>query len=97
MRKITQESINAFNNDKSFKKANMEVTVDDNETALYLHGNKIAKKIKDELFISNAGWYSNTTKERLNGLDNVWINQVNYQWFLNGEPWKNAGGWTKVS
>jgi hypothetical protein len=46
------------------------------------------------LSISNAGWASNTTKERLNGLPNVRIHQKNWNWFLNGVEWN--GEWTRV-
>ena len=46
------------------------------------------------LSISNAGWQSNTTKERLNGLPNVGIYQKNWQWYLNGNEWN--GEWTRV-
>jgi len=44
--------------------------------------------------ITNAGWQSNTTKERLNGLSGVSIYQKNFQWFLNGKPWN--GDWITV-
>jgi hypothetical protein len=46
------------------------------------------------LSISNAGWASNTTKERLNGLPNVRVQQKNWNWFLNGVEWN--GEWTRV-
>jgi len=42
MRKITEESINAFMNAKRFKKANMSVEVLPNVTLLKLHRNSIA-------------------------------------------------------
>lgn len=102
MRKITQESIDAFYNFRSFKKSNMEVTVlnEDNqngwkEAKLYLHGNCIAiLNQKTGLTISNAGWQSNTTKERLNGLHGVNIFQKNWTWFLNGKEWN--GDWINI-
>lgn len=90
MRKITKESIEAFLNSKSFRKANMEVEVKDNVTILRLHGNAIAYRYNDPektLSITNAGWFSNTTKERLNSIPNVSIKQKNYTWYLNGELW----------
>ena len=74
MRTITRESITAFNNAKSFKKQNMSVEVLPNVTILKLHGNSIAyqyKKTEKTLSITNCGWQSNTTKERLNGLNGV--------------------------
>jgi hypothetical protein len=87
MRKITKESVAAFNNGVNFKKANMEVEVVKNNVFMYLHDNLIAQKVNGVLSITNAGWQSNTTKERLNGLDGVSINQKSFVWYLNGEKW----------
>ena len=94
-RKITKESVNAFLMRKTFSKGNMQVDECYGQYRLRLHNNVIA--VLDEfnmLSISNAGWSSNTTKERLNGLPNVRINQKNWNWFLNGEQWN--GEWTRV-
>jgi hypothetical protein len=90
MRKITKESINAFLNAKKFNKQNMSVQVLPNVTVLKLHGNEIAYLYNDPnktLSISNCGWFTPTTKERLNALPNVHIQQKNFKWFLNGEEW----------
>lgn len=90
MRKITKESIDAFLNAKKFKKSNTEVRVLPNVTVLILFDNEIAYKYNDPqntLMITDAGWQTNTTKERLNGLPNVSIHQKNRQWYLNGEKW----------
>lgn len=87
MRTITFESIQAFNNSEKFKKSNMKVEVNDKGTFMYLHNNLIAKRVHNRLFITNAGWQSNTTKERLNGLDGVSICQKNFVWYLNGKEW----------
>ena len=90
MRQITKDSINAFMNAKTFKRQNMEVQVLPNVTILYLHNNAIAYKYNDPertLTITNCGWFSNTTKERLNALPNVHIQQKNFVWYLNGKEW----------
>ena len=88
MRKITRDSVNAFLNRQTFKRQNMEVTSFDDSFYLKLHGNTIAVLHGDgTLMITNAGWQSNTTKERLNGLPNVNIHQKNFVWYLNGEEW----------
>jgi len=90
MKKITEQSINAFLNAENFNKANTSVEVLPNVTILKLHNNPIAFKYNDPnetLSITNCGWFSNTTKERLNGLPNVKINQKNFEWFLNGKQW----------
>ena len=93
MRQITKDSINAFMNAKTFKRQNMEVEVLPNVTILYLHNNAIAYRYNDPertLTIQNCGWFSNTTKERLNALPNVNIVQRNFQWYLNGKEWNGA-------
>ena len=55
--------------------------------ALYLHGNEIARHVDGGFTITNAGWFSSTTKERLNGLPDVNISQKAGTWFLNGKEW----------
>lgn len=90
MRKITEESVDAFMNARKFKKANMEVEVLPNVTILKLHGNKIAYRYNNPertLSITNCGWFTNTTKERLNALEGVNIYQKNWEWYLNGKQW----------
>lgn len=94
-RKITQESISAFLAGRKFSKSNMSVDIEGSLISLKLHGNTIA--IIDGLgvlSISNAGWSSNTTKERLNGLPGVHIKQKNWSWFLNGMEWD--GRWKRI-
>jgi hypothetical protein len=95
MRKITREAVDKFLSKTPFSKSNMKVEDAGGIFKLKLHNNTIA--VLDEfnmLSISNAGWRSNTTKERLNGLPNVRINQKNWNWYLNGQEWD--GAWTRV-
>ena len=90
MRKVTEQAIVAFENQKAFKKANTSVKVLPNVTVLELHGNAIAYKYNNPertLSITNCGWFSVTTKERLNGLKGVCINQSKGVWYLNGKEW----------
>ena len=87
MRQITKESIGAFMNEKRFKKHNMQVEVLPNVTILKLHNNAIAYRYNDPqrtLSISSCGWFTPTTKERLNALPGVHIQQKNFKWYLNG-------------
>ena len=94
-RKITQESVSAFLAGRKFNKGNMSVEVDLEYTKLKLHGNTIATiDALGVMSISNADWASNTTKERLNGLPNVRINQKNWNWYLNGVEWD--GEWKRI-
>jgi hypothetical protein len=90
MRKITNEAVSAFMQARSFKKGNMTIEVLPNVTVMHLHGNAIAYLFNDPertLTITNRGWFTNTTKERLNALPNVHIYQRNFQWYLNGKEW----------
>jgi hypothetical protein len=95
MRKITSDAVRAFRTKQPFKRGNTQVKVFDNSVGLFLHGNMIAEYASDGgLYINDGGWQSNTTKERLNGLPNVFVYQRNFQWYLNGEAW--TGDWTLV-
>jgi hypothetical protein len=96
MRQITKESVKAFLNGNKFNKSNMNVTVEPNVTILKYQGNAIAYKYNDPeqtISITNCGWESNTTKERLNGVINLSglnigrIYQKKWQWYLDGKEW----------
>ena len=90
MRKISEESVAAFMSAKKFKKGNMQVEVLANVSILKLHNNPIAYKYNDPqgtISIQTCGWFSNTTKERLNAIPNVHIKQKDWNWYLNGEQW----------
>jgi hypothetical protein len=90
MKKITQKSINAFLNARPFKFDNMQVEVLPNVTVLKLYNSAIAYLYNDPkrtLSITNDGYFTNTTKERLNALPGVSICQKNYNWYLNGGLW----------
>ena len=90
MKLITKQSIEAFMDARPFKKSNMEVKVLPYVTILKLHGNRIAFRYNDPnktLSVTNCGWQTNTTKERLNAIPGVRIHQKNWEWYLNGEKW----------
>lgn len=90
MRKITSEAVNAFNSATPFNKQNMQIEVLPNVTVMKLHGNAIAYRYNDPLktlSITNCGWESNTTKERLNAIEGVGISQKAGIWYLNGKEW----------
>ena len=96
MRKITSEAVDKFLSKTPFRKSNMSVEESYGVYKLKLHGNTIATI--DELgvlSVSNAGWATNTTKERLNGIPGVRVNQKNWTWFLNGVEWD--GNWKRIS
>ena len=89
-RKITKEAVSAFVNGIRFRSGNTSIDVKDwdggKAVTMYLHGNTIAERFTSTgvTKITNAGWFSNTTKERLNGLPGVSIFQKKGVWYLNG-------------
>lgn len=83
MRKITEQVVGAFERRQSKKVGNTET----DGTSLWLFGNKIAEYREGGIWITNAGWSSPTTKERLNGIYGVHITQKKGEWFLNGHRW----------
>jgi len=91
MRQITKQSINAFYNKGKLKKQNMNIYYCsfDQTSRMLLHSNCIATydHANKHLKISNCGWFSNTTKERLNALEGVSIQQKSFKWYLNGVEW----------
>lgn len=95
-RLITTQAVNAFMSGEVFNKDNTSVTISGDFINLKLHNNTIAshKLGGGSVNITNAGWTSNTTKERLNGLPNVSIVEREGVWYLNGQEWD--GMWTSV-
>jgi hypothetical protein len=90
MTKITLDAVYAFMNAEKFKRDNTEVYQCLNVTVLSLFGNDIAYRYNDPestLSITNRGWFSKTTKERLNGIPGVHITKRKGKWHLNGEQW----------
>ena len=93
MRTITQMAVNKFLKGETFKRDNTEVWVFTTQkvSRLFLHDNEIATKVNNTIKIDNCGWFSTTTKERLNGLlrtlGRIGIQQKNYKWYLDGKEW----------
>jgi hypothetical protein len=92
--KISTQAAKAFLNFENYRNSNTEVRVyDANEKdiccQLFLHGHCIATNYKDKDYITiqNCGYFTKTTKERLNALPNVNIYQKDWMWYLNGNPW----------
>lgn len=90
MKTITSNAIEKFLNAETFKSSNTIVEVLPNVTILKLFGNAIAYQYNDPektLSITNCGWNTATTKERLNAIPNVNIVQKKGVWFLNDVEW----------
>ena len=85
----TRRAINAFMSDRKIKLQNTEVYIKGRKTIMALHGNEIAFKCHKtgEISITNCGWETNVTKERLNGIPGVNIKQVRGIWHLNAKFW----------
>lgn len=96
MRTITEKSINAFINATNFNSSNTIVNLVGDFTFLSLFGNLIAKRNKKTgvISITNCGWFTNTTKERLNAIPGVSIVQKAGKWYLNGNEWD--GNWIEI-
>src|SRR3990167_162423 len=90
MRKITMQTCSAFKCSDTLKIGNTYT----NGKALYLHGNKIAEKRNDRIWITNAGWDTNTTNSRLNGLHGVRVYHEKGKLMFNGIEWN--GDWIRV-
>jgi hypothetical protein len=90
MRLATERIMRAFRNRESLTLSNTRT----DGTSVWLFGNKIIDRRSDGIWITNAGWNSNTTRERLNGLENVHVQQKNFQWYLNARAWD--GRWVNV-
>ena len=91
MREITKKSVNAFMNNVNFRESNTEIKAGKQFTQMFLFGNLIATRYRNgNLFITSAGWRSNTTKERLNGIPGVSIKQKNGVWYLNKKKWNGT-------
>ena len=103
MRKVTEECCKAFLRGEPLRRDNTEVVVGSEGTvavSLRLHGNEIARMYRDgTIFISDAGWATNVTKERLNGLLRMLgkdlIYQKDFAWQHKGEDFP-SGEWVMV-
>jgi len=91
MSKATEQIVNAFLAGDVKNTANGST----DGVGLMLFGNRIAEHRKEGLWITNCGWFTMTTKARLNALPDVSIKQVKNKWYLNGNEWD--GTWIKVN
>jgi hypothetical protein len=91
MRQVTEQIVSAFLRNETRKVGQTRT----DGVSIWLWENKIAEFRENGLWITNAGWPSNTTKERLNGIPDVQIVQKKGQWYLNGHAWD--GEWVHVA
>jgi len=86
MRKITQDIANALFARQDVNKGNTATL----NGEVFLHGNKIAKIEDGALLMTLAGWNTPTTRERLNGIADVFgakkrYSQRNWEPYLGDE------------
>lgn len=93
-RKTTTQAINAFMSGRKYKSSNTQVLIEDGISKLYLFSHLIAIKDNSTISICNANHFTNTTKERLNGIPGVSIHQVKEKWYLNNVSWD--GQWITI-
>jgi len=93
MRQITKKMVSVFlqQDEVAIKSGDDQVTCVDGEKALHLHGHVIALQKKGKVEISNRGYETNVTKDRLNGVLELMgkskykIYRKNFVWY-----WKNG-------
>ena len=102
MRKIEEEMVTAIKEARPYKKDNTEVTYDlgNNQVVIRLHGNLIAYIDNDvfNLYLSDAGYRTKTTKSRLNAILSLYdlgkIYSKSRKWYLKTddeeEEWKGS-------
>ena len=103
MKKITKEACEAFINGVPYNNSNTKVVLFNDFALMTLFNNYIAKRGTTDnanaVVLSDGGWESNTTKERLNGLLEClnapfFIMQRKYVWYVtDGKkriPWKSG-------
>lgn len=100
MRQITRDAVYAFNNGYKFRRDNTRVAVDtDGDRYFYLHNNLIAFTDSDKFYITDGGWQSNTTKERLNGIlsgTSFSVYQKNWTWYIHDSRSGENYEWDKL-
>jgi hypothetical protein len=89
MRKVTQQACDALFDGRTFSSSNTTVTHDNGYTTMLLHGNGIATQdhMNNVLMVNDCGWQTPTTKERLNGVFDMfslpyYLRQIKGRWYL---------------
>jgi hypothetical protein len=54
------------------------------------HNTNIIDIYPDYIVLRNGGWFTRTTKDRLNSYTPFSINQHQYKWFVNGYPFSEG-------
>ena len=102
MRKVTIKASKALKNMEKMTSGNTRVSIESRSmgddvqkvAVLYLHDNQIAIFDGELLTLSDAGWQTVTTKERLNGVLDEFgikggISQKDYKWYFVAGHWES--------
>ena len=97
MRKIEEDMLYAISHFKNWSCNNTEVEVltSPNIINVYLYDNLIGSIHRGEIKLSSCGWYTKTTKSRLNallsrGIHFIGGSNVNKEWYLKS-TWSESG------
>ena len=60
-----------------------------NGNSYFYRGNKIAWFDDGDLWVTNAGWMTKTTKDRLSRIGCI-LQQVRGEWYLKGKKWDGS-------
>lgn len=102
MRKVTIKAAQALKNMEKMTSGNTRVAIESRAfgdttkrvAVMYLHNNQIAIFDGELLTLSDAGWQTVTTKERLNGTLDAFgitggITQKDYVWYFVASHWES--------
>ena len=65
------------------------VVRDDGGYGVKLHDTEVVIHYKDKIVLNSGGWRTVTTKERMNSFSPFCVYQKDYQWFVDGKPFKD--------
>ena len=87
-----QQVIAAFGKNEARKVRNLRT----DGVSLFLYDHTIARwDINHELWVTDAGWPTTTTRRNLNHIPNVTVTSKGNVWSLNGKVWD--GKWAKIN
>ena len=86
---LTYEQVLSWLGDKESRKLahNTTVTRFTDMLVVHYHGHPIVTLLPEKTIINVCGWYTATTKHRMNWFHGVSVYQKNYQWYINGDEY----------
>lgn len=88
MRKVTEKAAQAFANGQTMASGNTKVMGGDSNFIVTLYGNVIATREGSKVILTDSGWRTATTKERLNGiLSTLFTEKYRYGIVTHNKEW----------